>query len=366
MRLRIITIIPAIALLAATSCSNDDPVADVGLVRMPLHLYIPATDATAQRPQLPQPLPFRGSPVDTADSIGSPAYVETRALGDPGTFENFKLPEYAYIYIVTKDEQNNTNVTMSTSLLTGKWTKKRYEGRMASANDSVFEYNGTIDVILPYDRQAEGTVYAALSPVRLDGLPEGNEGTVSKMKSEEAVQNQRFKMTDAVRSELQNIYSTPYNYRIDDTYHYNASGKYYGTFTNMNTTTPSIDIVLYHIASKLDINWNVPTANQSSVRLSAMTITVPEPSECYIFKPLENTSSTTHDETIDINIGNQWYGRAYRYVLPVTDKNSNYTFKVAITNAVDDKQRSESITAGAIDKTQPFAPWMVGKIRVGQ
>lgn len=104
--------------------------------------------------------------------------------------------------------------------------EERYQGALATANDSVYRYEGYIDVYLPDYRQPVGAVYAALSAVELPGLTKGNESTVNALKTADIV-DQQFTMSDDIQKEIQNIYSTPYNYKINSTY--------YGTLNNMNT-----------------------------------------------------------------------------------------------------------------------------------
>lgn len=324
---------------ALAACSSTDPsVEDDHVVRMPVNLFIPATDASLV-------------------GTGNAGAKATRAEGDPGTYEKFKLPTYSYIYIITKDDNDKDFVTLSTNQLKGTWKKERYEGSLATANDSVYRYEGYIDVYLPDKRKPQGAVYAALSAVELPDLPTGNESTVNSYTGED-VKNFQFTMNDDIQKEIQNIYSTPYNYTINSTY--------YGTLYNMNTVNPSINIVLYHIASKLDVQWNVASDIQSSVRLTNLTLTTPQPKECYIFKPLMNkaTSTQTHVESIGLDAGSQWYGRAYRYVIPVVGSDGNYTFTMTLSNGSSANAKSNTISAGAINTSQPFTPWMLGTISV--
>lgn len=321
-----------LTVLFFSSCSSSDT-DDVATTRMPVNLYIPATDASL---------------VSTTTDARA-----TRTYGDPGTYEKFKLPTWSYIYIITKDKNGNDYVTLSSTQLKGTWKKERYQGALATANDSVYRYEGYIDVYLPDYRQPVGAVYAALSAVELPGLTKGNESTVNALKTADIV-DQQFTMSDDIQKEIQNIYSTPYNYKINSAY--------YGTLNNMNTVNPSINIVLYHIASKLDIQWNVATDIQSSVKLTNITLKTPQPQKCFIFKPLENTATDTHSESIQLDAGSQWYGRDYRYVIPVTDDNSHYKFSLTMSN--NGSTKTNDIDAGSIDKSQPFVPWMLGTVTV--
>lgn len=83
---------------------------------------------------------------------------------------------------------------------------------------------------------------------------------------------------------LKNLYSSPYNKLKDN--------KYYGVVSDYRSNSPYINMVLYHVASKLDLQWNVDASVQSSVKLSSITLTGLS-SGGYLFKPLENTKATS-------------------------------------------------------------------------
>lgn len=309
------------------SCSDDSSSTDTSSddVIMPVTLSIPASDGPTTR------------------------------VGDPGTYEQFKLPQYAYIYIVCKNAAGNDVVVRSTPSLTDNWVKTKYSGIYAADGDSVYQYTGRMQVHLPVDRTAMGKVYVALSTVRLQGLPTGNEGYNTEGETEQTVQNYKFRLNSETNAELANIYSTPYNYRPDGT-------TYYGTMNDINTITPSINIVLYHVGAKLDLLWNVDEAIQKSTAITGLNLTLPDADSSYIFKPLETAPTTTRQESVNISVGNQWYGRDYLYVIPMTGTDNTYTFDALMTTTSGD--RNSEVQAGVINKNQPFTPWMRGTISV--
>ena len=53
-----------------------------------------------------------------------------------------------------------------------------------------------------------------------------------------------------LRNYMQDVYSTPYN-KTDD------KGVYYGTITDYASNVPNINIVLYHVATKVDVQWSI-------------------------------------------------------------------------------------------------------------
>ena len=146
---RMVVLVLGIGTLAA--CSSTDPsVEDGHVVRMPIVLAIPANNAEL-----------------TTGSTGAKA---TRAEGDPGTYEQFQLPKYLYIYLI------NTSINGSeTKLLTPegmsvedgysldskKWTKTTTQD---NNKDSIYTYTDQIRIIIPENRKT-GVVYAARSTV---------------------------------------------------------------------------------------------------------------------------------------------------------------------------------------------------------
>lgn len=312
--------------LLFVSCSTSDDVEDDNTVHMPVTLIIPASD---------QP--------------------PTTRVGDPGTYEQFKLPQYAYIYIICKSLAGEDVVVRSTPQLDGSWTKTQYTGAMAANGDSVYQYNGNIEVRLPVGRTATGKVYVALSTVPLSGLPTGNEGFLTTGETEETVRNYQFTLNDETRAELANIYSTPYNYRPDGV-------TYYGTMNDINTLTPSIEIVLYHVAAKLDLLWNVDESIQQTTAISKIKLSLPNASSCYIFRPLDNLQTSYASDSILTTKGTQWYGRDYKYIIPVASTDGTYSFDAELTTT--NGERNTTVSAGTINRSQPFTPWMRGNITV--
>lgn len=315
----------AILSVFIVSCSKDDSTGDVAeTVSMPVTLTIPVTDGAVTR------------------------------AGDPGTYEQFKLPQYAYIYIICKDEDGNDVVVRSTPTLTDNWVKTVLNG-----NDSIYQYNGRIRVSLPVRRGSVGKVYAALSSVPLEGLPTGNESFNTSGETEETVRDYKYRITDEVNDELGNIYSTPYNYRPDGT-------NYYGTVNNFDDLTPSLNIVLYHVATKLDLTWNVDPSIQDTVAISSMTLSLPTASSAYIFRPLETKQENdlTRTISIPINRGNQWYGRDYEYITPILDESNTYPFDLTVKTVQGTTRKSPERSYPFNNNSQPFTPWIRAMITI--
>ena len=336
-----IALLTGIGALLLASCSSDPGAEDGGRqVRMPIVLAIPANNAEL-----------------TTGSMGAKA---TRAEGDPGMYEKFELPKYLYIYLINTsigetrvltpegmDLKNNGGYSLDSK----KWTKTTTKD---NNKDSIYTYTDQIRIIIPEDRKT-GVVYAAMSTVPI---------TVSvDMDNPTTVADATFtlKVDKGKESEaLKNLYSSPYNLKKDN--------HYYGTVSDYSSNSPYINMVLYHVASKLDVQWNVDASVQDKVKLSKITLTGLSGGG-KLFKPLENTapSSTTYADTITLDAGSQWYGRKATYVIPVkTD--GKYQFPMTLTNSLSSEENKDkstpatatpSATANAI-----FVPWIYGTVKV--
>ena len=325
---------------ALAACSSTGPsVEDDHVVRMPIVLAIPANNAEL--------------------TTGSTSAKATRAEGDPGTYEKFQLPKYLYIYLInTSINEKETKVHMPEgmdltdgySLDSKKWTKTTTQD---NNKDSIYTYTDQIRIIIPENRKM-GVVYAAMSTVPIKVTYTGND-----------VADATFTFGSDVAGKeseaLKNLYSSPYNLMKDN--------HYYGTVSDYNSNSPYINMVLYHVASKLDVQWNVDTSVQEKVKLSQITLTGLSRGG-KLFKPLENmasssSTSTTYSETFTINEGSQWYGRHATYVIPVKQSDGTYQFPMTLTNRESGKENE--ITATAKPSTTAntvFVPWIYGTVKV--
>lgn len=319
-----------------TACSSTDPsVEDGHVVRMPIVLAIPANNAEL--------------------TTGSTGAKTTRAEGDPGTYEQFQLPKYLYIYLINtsidgKETKVHTpegmNPSTGYSLDKDKWTKTTTTD---NNKDSIYTYIDQIRIIIPENR-SKGVVYAAMSTVPIAVTYSGND-----------VADATFTLSDAAdnKSEaLKNLYSSPYNLTKND--------QYYGTVSDYKSNSPNINMVLYHVASKLDVQWNVDASVQDKVKLSQIKLTGLSGGG-KLFRPLENTaSSSPYGETFTIDPGSQWYGRQATYVIPVKTK-GEYQFPMTLTNSMsseENKDRSITATATPSASNAVFVPWIYGTVKV--
>ena len=335
---KVLSTIAGLTLLAlVASCSSDSSAdGDDRMVSMPIVLAIPASNASL-----------------TAEETHTKT---TRAEGDPGAYEKFELPKYLYIYLInTPINGTETNVLTPEGmnpqngydLKADKWTKTTTQD---NNKDSIYTYTDQIRIIIPENRKT-GVVYAAMSTVPITVSGVDNPGTVADATftlGKEA----KGKESEA----LKNLYSSPYNLTKND--------QYYGVVSDYRSNSPYINMVLYHVASKLDLQWNVDASVQSSVKLSSITLTGLSGGG-KLFKPLENTtSSSTYDETFTLDAGSQWYGRKATYVIPVKSTDGNYQFPMTITNSVSGSAKNPTATATPSSASTVFVPWIYGTVKV--
>lgn len=264
-----ITMILAAAVVS--SCSDDDSLYSRGLetVEMPISISIPAEGFV--------------SPTDVGigEEAATPALAATRALGDPGTYEQFHLPRYIYLFLCNKSTNGRKSVIyqkieIPANELTSAWEKTVW------GNDSIYTYKGNVSINLPLNR-SKGKIYAAASYIPLhttnasSSMAEdknsnhlsfncerpskfGDSGYPREYINESKTYTDTYGTEDAVkniifsnitlRNNMQDVYSTPYN-KTDD------NGVYYGTITDYASNVPNINIVLYHVATKVDVQWSI-------------------------------------------------------------------------------------------------------------
>ena len=230
-----------------TSCSDDDSLASRGLetVEMPISISIPAEGFV--------------NPPDVGIGNDEPAstLAVTRVLGDPGEAETFELPKYLYIYLVSTSSSNSTQVIFKKQEVKPEdWKLFTSEGNTNehfSAKDGLYVYQGHLSINLPLNRK-EGRVYVVASNLDLDdSATEKNYNLVTDVSSWNSytdVENGvTFTNQSSLRSNMQNLYSSPYNLKND--------GNYYGTIKDYASNVPHIDMVLYHVATKVDLQWTI-------------------------------------------------------------------------------------------------------------
>lgn len=375
------------------SCSDDDSLASRGLetVEMPISISIPAEGFV--------------NPTDVGIGDEEPAstLAVTRALGDPGEAETFDLPKYLYIYLVSTSSSNSTQVIFKKQEVKPEDWKLSTPGGNTnghfSAKDGLYVYQGHLSINLPLNRM-EGRVYVVASNLDLDdsgtSSPNYNLVTdVSSWKSHTDVENNvTFTNQSSLRSNMQNLYSSPYNLKNDE-------GNYYGIIKDYASNVPHIDMVLYHVATKVDLQWTIDeqfqgtkaweqVKKESNGSSDTMRSTTDNTSKDYnkvffsfiearllpkeklpIFKPMNVTNCNgTFDASFlgkEVDTGNKdsqerkeyyqvlpeeeksgmYYGRKVIYVMPklVTSSSGGYydiTLKILVNNYTTSKKNEDN------------------------
>lgn len=286
----LLTIMMIMAAAFVTSCSDDDSLASRGLetVEMPISISIPAEGFVSPKD------------VGIGEEAATPALADTRATrapGDPGTYEQFHLPRYIYLFLCNESTNGTESVIyqkieIPSDALTSAWEKT------VSGTDSIYTYKGNVSINLPLNR-SKGKIYAAASYMPLhtknasssmaedtksnhlsfncvrpskfgnskyprEYINESKTYTDATYGKEDAVKNIIFSNI-TLRDNMQDVYSTPYNKK-------DANGDYYGTITDYASNVPNINIVLYHVATKVDVQWSIDEDYQGTANWAVPTV----------------------------------------------------------------------------------------------
>lgn len=290
---------------------------------------------------------------------------QRRIMGDPGQAEVFLLPRYVYIFMLRQTGGQWTVYECIEDVLEAdQWEKTRYYGALQSSGDSIFRYRRPVTYMLSGDR-FNGRVYAVMSAKRLRF-----ETALSSVETLDDVLNLRFDASpDSIQRNVQHIYTSPYNYEVD--------GEYYGSFSCIANDHPTVNLMLYHVAAKVDLKWNVADTVRiksnpaQAVRLTSMSVRGLYNGWSYLFRPMENTVTTIpvsgyeiSDVVTPADEGLWWEGRFYFYTIPYRVNNSDY-FPLQLV------MRTNELTGDGYQLTvnqpfnaaSPFVPWLRADFR---
>lgn len=254
-----------------------------------------------------------------------------RALGDPGETEDFPLPKVAYIYVLCNSSANGTGASLL-QMINGAANKGKVDldpnkWEQDDKDPSVYHYGGALNIDLWHLAQS-AKVYVAVADREIPGLqlPQYPDHIVS-MTYDPSDPSQ---LSNAERHEfMKNLYATPYNLQ--------SEGAYYGTVKNLTANTPSVNVMLYHVAARLDLKWNVEEERRKDFALGTLSVS-DLPLSCFLFKPTENTDPGEGNGYSDIvvsefNATTAWSGRKVVYVPQVNDGARNFPVNLSYTNA---------------------------------
>lgn len=335
-------------LLVNVGCSHEEEMQ----VEMPFSLCLPATEVHSANHA-----PMR------------------RVMGDPGKTEHFALPHYLYIIVLKKNGVNwELWDTMERTLKDADWLLTHYNGTLETEGDSIYQYTGKLNLLLS-NQKFEGRVYAIASaePLTLSQ----SIGSISSLSD---VLNLTFSTSSTTMQEnLQHIYTTPYNYIV--------SGDYYGSFNSAIQRVPHVSLMLYHVAAKVDIKWNVEDSKRidkvtpaNGVRLTYMEVRRLYNGEAYCFRPLRNEmaslpSSGGYDIPNMVKANDEglwWEGRTYFYTIPYVVTGEDVEGKVYFPLQMLMRTNGSAGTGYQptlnmrIDTTAVFVPWMRANFNLTQ
>lgn len=296
---------------------------------------------------------------------------QRRVMGDPGTTETFAHPNYAYIFLLKQTAGGWVVYDMVEETLDNdSWSKQRYHGSLRSESDSIFRYTKEWHFLLTSGETFNGRVYAIASAVPLTFNRTITDGTTLS-----DLLDLKFDASSAtVQGNVQHIYTTPYNYLTD--------GAYYGSFSTVNAKVPMVNLMLYHVAAKVDLKWNVEEevrinrADPSmAVRLTSLNVRNLFNGNAYCFRPMENTVTGIPDTGYNItNIvqpadeGLWWEGRYYFYTLLYTVEGQEDYFPLQLTMRTNGSEGTgyRLTIKQPVDITDPFVPWIRGNLLLTQ
>ncbi len=295
-----------------------------------------------------------------------------RVIGDPGTYEVFDLPRYVYLFVM-KQTGDTWSVWRREEIKMEEedWIATRYAGSWMTRGDSIYKSKKPIEFLLG-NEAPKGRVYAICSNKKLKFNTAFN--SVSNLTE---LMDWKFDSSpDSIQENLQHIYSTPYNYK-------NGSGDYYCTFDCSSGHSFQIDLVMYHIASKVDIKWNVEESKRidkntpsNGVRLTYMEARRLFNGYAYCFKPMKNELANLPESGYDItdivterDEGLWWEGRTYFYTIPyyVAGEPNYFPLQMVMcTNGVNKAYGYQLTLKQPMDTSDVFVPWLRGNFILTQ
>lgn len=286
------------------------------------------------------------------------AVETTRTIGDPGLAEFFERPNHLYLYLAIGEPKTPAdNPVYLYHYETGqdRWTR--------SADSLIFQSSMSMDVSwdktipLKEDMKCRAYMVASFDPIMTDKIIACNSVHKVANMNEKELLDLKFYASSSSNNyrtpSLRDVYSTPYNLSEGWGLMANADADrtgYYGTVSDIRVIGDAgiikVSDTLYHTAAKIDFQWNAKDPVQANKMVNAIVNNAP--SLGYLFRPactandgtyrkvlldggdipsgvndLNNDHQARYANAMSVNVGNQWSGRAYTYVLQ--PGNLNYT-----------------------------------------
>lgn len=234
--------------------------------------------------------------------------VSTRATGDPGIEDEFPYPANLYYILCvngTVKAVNSKSVTEIEGIPENKWARSA-DGAISTYAESItFNFDET-------EIEQSKNLYIVASNDDLSDVF----SSISASTTEESVRNTLYSVGGTDKQEfLKNLYSTPYK---EGTVFIGALDKDYFK-----------DIILYHVAAKVDIKWNTTTALTDYISVNNV-----KASGLLLFRPTENPYATgNYTVAVPFTEGTNYNGRQYFY-LPQFTNDCTYDVTIGSTNSL--------------------------------
>lgn len=254
--------------------------------------------------------------------------TQTRAQGDPGYDKDVHAPKYLYPYIALDGvtEGSTFYAFEKIETVSTDWTQDK---------DGVYVFNKPLSYSYT-GAPIAGRVYAIASDYQLT-LSASNESALKELSYSIPSGSD-----DNPQEYMRNLYSTPLV--TSDTIPFT------GTVVGFNTNTPSADVTLYHVAAKVDVQWNSETALSRNVSVNDVKNT-----GLYYFKPTENAlESGSYTVSEPITPGTMYMGRQVFYLPQFADPTYSITTGTDNTNNI---QFTPSTTNG-------WTSWLKANIEI--
>lgn len=297
-----------------------------------------------------------------ANEIHRNAIPLRRAPGDPGTKEEFLFPHHLYIIVLKQNNDDTWSAwdVLERTLTNDDWTPAFYDGTLPTVYDSIYRYNEQLELLLASEDKFKGRVYAIASSEPLTFNKTFNITYITNLEDTETLTFSTA--SDEIQASLHNIYSTPYNLL--------AEGQYFGSFNSKTQRVPYVNLLLYHVAAKVDITWK--TADKD-LRLTHMKAKNLFNGNAYCFKPMENSTTTPLASGEELTIiganadGQWWEGRSYFYTIPYTTTGKTGYFPLQMemsTNGSSDKYKPTIYLQ--VNTSNAFVPWLRANFNISE
>lgn len=240
---------------------------------------------------------------------GSTLDESSRGTGDPGYDKEYGLPAHVY-YILCVDNKVKTvrHLGTGTALAVNHFTTSTTEGTdwVTTADKTISSYktNQLVFNIDKEDAQKSKHLYVVASK---EAIPDAKFTSVTEGASEETVvRTLTYDITgstdDAKQLFMRDLYSTPW-----------SESNFVGDITD-----PVQDVILYHVAAKVDLKWNWNGTNP----ITTVSVNNVKNENLFLFKPTENAYTTgAYNINQPIPTELQKNGR-YVFYLPQFERNN--------------------------------------------